>query len=103
LSKRTRKQPIELPIAERPGITATDIFPTLGAIWDDIASKPFLQDATRERRQMAKYVAYRAVSEALRTISFRMNADQADTIFNEIDAELRAHDRELAAEFHGGH
>ncbi len=103
MPKRHRKeaQPIELPIVDSPSIdiTATDIFPTLGAIWDDIAAKPFLRDATRERRQMTKYCVYRAGSELLRTIAFRMNADQGGHIFDEIDAEVRAYDRELAEEF----
>jgi hypothetical protein len=106
-AKRRKGKPaaIELPIAEQDGITATDIFPTLAAIWDDIANTkhpgddaPFLQKHSRETRQMTQWAAYRAVSEVLRTVCFRVNADQADTVFGELDAEIRAFDRQLAAE-----
>jgi hypothetical protein len=100
-SKRRRKPApiIELPIAETEGLTATDIFPTIDAMWGDFAAKPFLRDVTRERRQMTKFAFYTAISEALRTVAFRINADQDTGVFDDFDRELRAFDRELAEEY----
>jgi hypothetical protein len=96
-AKRRRKKvaPIKLPIADNPEITATDIFPSIDAMWLDFAKHPALQDVSRERREMTKYAFYTAVAETLRTISFRMNADQDTRVFDDFGRELQAYDREL--------
>src|SRR5258708_1418688 len=96
-AKRRRRQakPIKLPIADSPEITATDIFPTLDAMWLEFSGHPALQDISRERREMTKYAFYTAIAETLRTIAFRLNADQNSSVFDDFDKELRAYDREL--------
>lgn len=96
-AKRRRKQakPIELPIADQPGITVTEIFPTIDAAWLEFAKHPALQDVSRERREMTKFAFYTGVAEALRTIAFRMNSDQNESVFDDLGKELMAYDQEL--------
>ena len=95
--KRRRKaaEPITLPIADQPEITATEIFPTVDAMWLEFSAHPALQDISRERREMTKYAFYTAVSETLRTIAYRMNTDQDTRVFDDFGKELQAYDREL--------
>jgi hypothetical protein len=50
---------------------------------------------SRERREMTKFAFYTAVSETLRTIAYRLNADQNSSVFDDFDKELRGYDREL--------
>jgi|SRR5215831_10137733 len=95
--RRKRAEPIkvDLPIADNPEITAIEIFPTIDAIWLNIASHPALQDVSRERREMTKWAVYRAITEAMRTVAFRMNADQNWSVWDEFDKERQAYDEEL--------
>lgn len=96
-SKRRRKraEPIELPIADAPDITVTEIFPTIDAAWLEFAKHPALQDVSRERREMTKFAFYTGVSEALRTVAYRINSDQDTRVFDDFGKELQAYDREL--------
>ena|SRR5215472_15656191 len=93
--RRKRAEPINLPIADNPEITVTEIFPTIDAAWLDFAKHPALQDVSRERREMTKYAFYTAVAEMLRTVAFRINADQNTSVFDDFGKELRAYDNEL--------
>jgi hypothetical protein len=108
-AKRRRKkaEPVELPIADSPEITATTIFPTIDAMWLEFSGHPALQNISRERREMTKFAFYTGIAETLRTISFRLNADQSTAVFDDFAKELRAYDRDLqrlaesyAAELH---
>lgn len=103
-AKKRRKaaEPIQLPIADQPEITATEIFPTIDAMWLEFAGHPALQDVSRERREMTKYAFYTGVAEALRTVAYRINVDQDTRVFDDFGKELQAYDRELqriAAEY----
>jgi hypothetical protein len=96
--KRREKvaEPINLPISEGgPEITATDIFPTIDAMWLDFAKHPALQDVSRARREMTKFAFYTAIAETLRTVAYRINVDQDTRVFDDFDKELKAYDREL--------
>jgi len=94
--KKAKPQPLDLPISDDASITTTTIYPTIDAMWlETIANHPALQDVSRERREMTKYAFYTAVSETLRTVAFRINADQDTRVFDEFDKELRAYDKEL--------
>jgi hypothetical protein len=93
--RRKKAEPIKLPIADNPEITATDIFPTIDAMWLEFSGHPALQDVSRERREMTKFAFYTAIAETLRTIAFRLNADQNSSVFDDFDKELRTYDREL--------
>jgi hypothetical protein len=85
-----------VPISDTPEISTTTIYPTIDAMWlETIANHPAMQDVSRERREMTKYAFYTAVSETLRTVAFRINADQDTRIFDEFGKELRAYDKEL--------
>lgn len=87
---------LNVPVTDNgPDITATDIFPTVDAMWLEFAKHPALQDVSRERREMTKYAFMTAISETLRTVAFRMNADQSTAVFDDFGAELQAYDREL--------
>ena len=97
--RKAKSAAIELPIAEHDGISATDVFPTLAAMWEDFTQKPFFAAYSRETRQVLKFAFYRAVSESLRTVAFRMNSEGSDAVFDDLDREIRAFDRELADAF----
>jgi hypothetical protein len=97
-AKRRRKKatPIDLPISNKAEITQTTIYPTIDAMWlETIANHPAMQNVSRERREMTKFAFYTAVAETLRTIVFRINSDQNESVFADFDKELRGYDREL--------
>lgn len=106
-AKRRRKkaEPINLPIADNPEITVAEIFPSIDAAWLDFAKHPALQDVSRERREMTKFAFYTAAAEVIRLVIYRLNADQNESVFGELDTELRAYDSELrrvASEYAAG-
>ena len=87
--------PVDAPIDGVPGVTATDIFPTLDAMWSDLTTRPFFQAYSPDTRMMMKYVLIWTASEVMRTIAFRINDDQSMTVFDEFDKEIQAYDREM--------
>lgn len=96
--RRAAAAPIELPISDGgPDITATDIFPTLDALWLHFVGHPGMgmADASRQRREMSKFLVYTTAAEMLRLLSFRMNSDQDMRVFDELGRELGAYDKEL--------
>lgn len=89
-------EPIQFPVSDGgPDISVTDIYPTIDAAWLDFAKHPALQDVSRERRELTKHAYYVAWSEAMRTIAFRINADQDMRVFDEFGVELKRYDQEL--------
>jgi hypothetical protein len=91
---------VNLPIADEGAITETTIFPTIAAIFDEaIANKPWFPQYSPGTQQTLKYALYTGIAEALRTVAFRMNMDQNDSVFTDFGAELLAYDRELQALF----
>lgn len=97
MAKRSKSEPVELPVAEEGEITQTTIFPTIGAMWEDMHRLSWFDKYSSDTRRTMKFMFYTAIAETLRTLSFRMNADQSDAVFGEFDAELRMYDRELQA------
>ena len=94
--RATAAEPFEIPVSDNPEITQTTIFPTIDAMWlECIANHPALQDVSRARREMTKFAFYTGISEALRTIAFRLNTDQNESVFDDFGKELLAYDREL--------
>lgn len=98
MSKRSKKQ-IELPApAEEGTIDQTTIYPTIEAMWlEAIVDKPWFDATSFEAKQVLRYVLYTAVSEMLRTVAFRINADQDTRVFDELGKEILAYDRTLQA------
>lgn len=97
-AKRRKKnaKPLDLPISDNPEITTTSIYPTIEAMWaESIASLPWFEKYSPETRRTLRFAFYTAAAETLRTVAFRMNADQSDIVFGEFDKELRAYDLEL--------
>ena len=93
------KPPDELPVSDKPEITQTTIYPTVDAMWEETVGKlPWFTRYGADTRRTLKYAFYTAVSETLRTVIFRMNADQSDQVFADFDSELRAYDLELQAQ-----
>lgn len=95
-----KKQPdIALPSpAEEGSIEQTTIYPTIDAIWlEAIVDKPWFDACSFEAKQVLKYVLYTAVAETLRTVAFRINADQDTRVFDELGKEILAYDRILQA------
>lgn len=94
--RKDKNKPIELPVSDKAEISETTIYPTIEAMWiESIQKLPWFMDYSRETRRTLKFTFYTAVAETLRTVSFRMNADQTDQVFGDFDKELRAYDREL--------
>lgn len=94
--RRQKNKPIDLPISDNAEITQTSIYPTIEAMWlESVASLPWFEKYSPETRRTLKFVFYTAASETLRTIAFRINADQSDNVFTDMDVELRAYDKEL--------
>jgi hypothetical protein len=87
---------VDVPIADEGLITETTIYTTIAAIFEEsIAGKPWFPQYSPGTQQTLRYVLYTGIAEALRTIAFRMNTDQNDSVFNDFGAELLAYDREL--------
>lgn len=102
MPKRKKAAP-ELPVSDNAEITQTTIYPTLAAAWQDmVANLPWFEKYGSDTRRTIKYAFYMAAAEVLRTVAFRMNAEQNDKVFGDFDAEIRAYDLELqsAAEEH---
>jgi hypothetical protein len=90
--------PADLPIADEGVITETTIYLTIAAAFEDaIGSKPWFSQYSPGTQRTLKYAFYTAAAETLRTIAFRMNAEQSDAVFKDFDAELLAYDLELQA------
>jgi len=88
----------EVPVSDEAAITETTIYPTIEAIYQEaLASKPWFPQYTPGTQQTLRYALYTGIAEALRTISFRMNTDQNDSVFSEFGMELLAYHRELQA------
>lgn len=104
---RRRKKPaqnaspeaLNLPVSDEAAITETTIYPTIEAAFvEAIASKPWFPQYSPGTQRTLKYAFYTAVAETLRTIAFRMNAEQSEAVFIDFDRELRAYDLELQHE-----
>ena len=68
-------------------------------MWEEcIASKPWFSQYSAGTQRTLKFAFYGAISEALRTVAFRMNMDQSDAVFGDFDRELSAYDKELQRE-----
>jgi hypothetical protein len=87
--------PLDLPISDNPEITQTTIFPTIEAMWMEFSALPWFEKYSPETRRTLRFAFYTGVAETLRTIAFRINADQDTSVFTDFDKELRAYDREL--------
>jgi hypothetical protein len=99
-AKRRRKKPeappIDLPITDQGEITQTTVYPTIAAMFAEcIESKPWYAQYSPGTQRTIRFAFYGAISEALRTVAFRMNTDQNESVFNDFDRELRAYDLEL--------
>lgn len=95
--RRKKSQPIELPSpAEEGSIEQTTIYPTIEAMFaESIASLPWFEQYSRETRRTLRYTAYAIASEMLRTIAFRLNADQGWDVYDEFAKEILSYNKEL--------
>jgi hypothetical protein len=94
--RREKIKAIDLPIADEASITTTTIYPTIEAMWlECIQSWPWFWKYSIETQRTLKFAFYTGIAESLRTIAFRLNADQSETVFSDFDLELRAYDKEL--------
>src|SRR6266849_6637252 len=93
--RRKKTEPIDLPISDNPEITTTTIFPSIDAMWLEFAAKPFFEKYSVETRQVIKFAFYTGISETLRTVAFRINADQDTRVFDDFGKEIVAYDCEL--------
>lgn len=97
-TNKERAAPLNLPVSDEAAITETTIYPTIAAIFEEaIAGKPWFPQYSPGTQRTLKYALYTGVAEALRTIAFRMNAEQSDKVFDDFGRELAAYDRELQA------
>jgi|SRR5215813_960385 len=97
-AKRRRKKtaPIELPISDKAEISQTTIYPTVEAMWlESIGNLPWFDKYSPETKRALKFTFYCAIAETLRTVAFRINADQDTRVFDEFGKELQAYDKEL--------
>ena len=86
---------LDFPVSDNAEITTTTVFPSLAAMWEDVSSAPWFKEYSYETRRTLKFAFFMAAAETLRTVSFRMNAEQNEQVFSDFDAELRAYDLEL--------
>jgi hypothetical protein len=94
--RETAPSTLDLPIAEEGAITETTIYPTIAAAFEDaIGGKPWFPQYSPGTQRTLKYAFYTAVAEALRTIAFRMNSEQSDSVFTDFGREIEAYDAEL--------
>lgn len=85
-----------LPIAEEGAITETTVYPTIEAMFTEaIAKMPWYPQYSPGTQRTIKFAFYTAIAETLRTVAFRMNADQNDSVFDDFGRELTAYDAEL--------
>jgi hypothetical protein len=98
-SKRPRKQPgpapIDLPISDNAEISQTTIYPTIEAMWKEFSALPWFEKYSPGTRRTIRFVFFNAIAETLRTVAFRINADQDTRVFDDFGAELQAYDKEL--------
>lgn len=81
---------------EHGEISTTTVYPTIEAMFlEEIASKPWFEKYSRETRRMIRYTFVTAVAETLRTVAYRINADQGTQVFDEFDKEIQAYDLEM--------
>jgi hypothetical protein len=108
-AKRRRKKakPIELPIADEGEISQTTIYPTIAAMWAEFSALPWFEKYSPGTQRTIRFAFFNAIAETLRTVAFRINADQDTHVFDEFGAELQTYDKELqrqmreyAAELH---
>ena len=94
--KKAKASEIDLPISDKAEITTTTIYSTIDAMFAEcIASKSWFEKYSPGTQRTIKFAFYGGISEALRTVIFRMNADQSDAVFADFDRELRTYDLEL--------
>jgi hypothetical protein len=97
-----------LPIADEGEITSTTLYPTMAAAFaEEIATKPWFEKYSPETRRMMKFVFVTAVAEMMRTVVFRIHAEDNGAVFDDLNKEIEAYDAEMrrqrdeyAAELH---
>lgn len=98
MAKRSKKNGhIELPPpADEGEISQTTIFPTIDAMFTESITKlPWFEHYSRETRRTIRFAFITAVAETLRTVAFRLNADQAWDVYDEFAKEIQAYNKEL--------
>jgi uncharacterized FlgJ-related protein len=86
---------IDIPVSDNPEITQTTIYPTIEAMWAEFSALPWFAKYNSGTQRTIRFAFFNAIAETLRTIAFRINADQDTRVFDEFGAELQAYDKEL--------
>jgi len=95
-SVKSRSAPqVDVPIADEAAITETTIYPTIEAMWSEFSALPWFEKYSPGTQRTIRFAFFNAIAETLRTVAFRINADQDTRVFDEFGAELRAYDKEL--------
>lgn len=96
MARRRKNKPIKLPVSNKAEISETTIYPTIEAMWiESIQKLPWFEKYSPETRRTLKFTFYTAIAETLRTVAFRMNADQDRRVFDEFGGELQVYNQEL--------
>lgn len=94
--RKQKNKPIEVPVSDNAEISETSIYPTIEAMWiESIQKLPWFEKYSPETKRTLKFTFYTAIAETLRTVAFRINADQDTRVFDEFGGELQAYDKEL--------
>ena len=90
---KRKPKPIELPVSDNAEITQTTVYPSIEAMFSEcFAAKDWFKDYSPNAQEMIKFTAYTAISETLRLVAFRMNAEQNDAVWDDIGRELLNYD-----------
>lgn len=97
MARRSKNKPIELPQpADEGSIEQTTIYPTIEAMFaESVAKLPWFEQYSRETRRTIRFAFVTAVAETLRTVAFRLNADQGWDVYDEFAKEILSYNKEL--------